>query len=159
MIEVLPVALLKPYKPFSFRLLDLLEQKLGKFRGHCSNFTNFSLRLEITVDFFTSHSILVVTAPVEPWCKLDRARSNSVLRASRLASAHSAQLPHCVKRTWLSMTSERAQGHSAACSALDGSERAIHQQVSQPKNPLRAAARPHLLPVGQLSNSNKGIRY
>ena len=33
---------------------------------------------EITVDFFTSHSILVVTAPVEPWCKSDSSALNIV---------------------------------------------------------------------------------
>ena len=55
---------------------------------------------EITVDFFTSHSILVQTAPVEPWCKSDRAR----WAAQYCASSVSAQLPQHVKRTWLSMT-------------------------------------------------------
>ena len=75
----------------------LMEQNFGNLEVTTAVCT--SVFGENTVDFFTSHSILVVTAPVEPWCKLDRARSNSVLRASRLASAHSAQLPHCVKRT------------------------------------------------------------
>ena len=74
MIEVWPTVIITVKKGHNIQALqafDLMEQNFGNLEVTTAETPVFG---ENTVDFFTSHSILVQTAPVEPWCKSDRAR-------------------------------------------------------------------------------------